>query len=69
MEEEQQMYWGNFVTGEYDYRAMPQTDEEAVQYIPQWPAAQNLYRMHRERGLGISEAMEQTLRACVGETQ
>ena len=38
-------YWYNFKTDDYDQRQAPQTDEEAVQYISQNPAAQGLYRI------------------------
>jgi len=60
-------YWGNFVTGEHDYREAPTTDEEAVQYIPQETAVQNLYKLHRQMGLSPLEALGKTLMTVVGE--
>lgn len=59
------VYWGNFKTGEHDYRETP-TGDEVLAYIPQWPAAQNLYKLHLEMGKTEAEAMELTLKACVG---
>lgn len=67
MNEDRRGYWGNFVTGGHDYRTMPDADEEAVQYIPQWPAAQSLFKLYREIGLAVGDAMEKVLWACVGQ--
>lgn len=69
MIEDRRGYWSNFVTGDHDYRTMLDTDEEAVQYIPQWPAAQSLFKLHREMGLTVEDAMEKVLRACVGQSR
>lgn len=50
--------WYNYAANEYECRTdAPQTDEEAVQFIPQSPAAQGLYRAHRSIGTGVLEAM------------
>jgi hypothetical protein len=61
-------YWHNYVTGEYDYLDMPQTDEEALNYLPQYPAARMLYELQRSMGDSILNAMGEVLSACVGET-
>lgn len=63
-------YWANFVTGAHDYREVPATDEEAIQYIPQWPAAQSLYKLYREDwgegNLSPFDAMTKVLEKIVG---
>jgi len=50
-------------------REIPATDEEAIKYIPQISAAQNLYYIYREIGEDIIEAMIKVLQACVGEKE
>lgn len=63
-----QNYWYNYDTKQSDYRGMPETDEDAIHYIPigEFGAARNLYGLYRETGLSISEAMLKTLGACCG---
>ena len=60
------MYWSNFVTGEADYREAPTTDEEAKQYIPQWPAALNLYDLRRQMGDSVMDALGGVLESVTG---
>ena len=60
-----EMQWYNFVTGEHEHREMPETDEEAVQYIPQIPAAISLFGMYRKMGKSIAEAMIEVLTSSV----
>lgn len=60
--------WYNYKTGEWEERDAPQTDEEAVNYIPQ-QAGVAMYHLLREyRGLSIPEAMLYVLSVAVGET-
>ena len=59
--------WNNFSTEEYDAIDAPETDEEALDYLPQIPAARGLYRVHRAKGEDIIESMRLVLMACVGE--
>ena len=48
-------------------RGLPQMDEEARRYIPQHPAAQNLYTLLREHfAKSILEAMREVLEVAVG---
>lgn len=63
-----QMYWANFVTGEHDLRDTP-TGDEALAYIPQWDAAQSMYKPLLQMGKSESDAMIDTLKACVGESR
>jgi len=58
-------FWYNYQTRKYEERSTPETDEDAEQLIPQ--LAINLYRLRRVMGDDILEAMDKTLRACVGE--
>lgn len=55
----------NFATGQTDYLAPSHqfTDEEAVQYIPQTAQMQNLYRLRRDGGDSIDDAMIYVLKA------
>ena len=66
--EDKRLYWFNYMTGEYDYREMPSTDDEVLNYIPQDVAVWGLYRCHRQMDKGIAEAMIATLTACVEAT-
>jgi hypothetical protein len=60
--------WHNFATGQTDWRdSIPATDEEAKQYLPQDPAALNLYDLYRLRGDSIEDAFIATLRALTGQ--
>ena len=59
--------WYNFRTEEYDTTDVPETDAEALDYLPQLPAARGLYRVHRAKGEDIIESMRLVLMACVGE--
>ena len=65
---DKRMYWRNRKTGETEFRDMPETDEEAVKYIPQDETAQGLYVCWRNLGLEIDEAMINVLSASVGKT-
>jgi hypothetical protein len=60
------MYWHNFATGTTDYRTMPTRDDEVKQYLPQEPAALNLFELYRQRGETTADAMIKVLQACVG---
>lgn len=66
-EKDRRMYWSNFLTGGSDHRLTPNTDEEAVQYIPQHPSAQNLYHLYREMSMSVIDAMTKVLMICAGE--
>ena len=66
-EREAKSYWHNYRTDKTEYRSVPQTDAEAVEFIPQIPAAQNLYALRRKMGATISEAMIDVLSACIPE--
>ena len=56
----------NYKTVHVDLREYPETDEEAVQYIPQDVAAQGLYQCHRELGRSVAEASGRVLAASLG---
>ncbi len=60
--------WYNFVSDRYEKRSTPTTDAEAVQLIPQYPAAINLYYLLRNpeyKNESVLDAMVHTLEACV----
>ncbi len=59
--------WYNFRSGEYDDIDAPETDDAALDYLPQLPAARGLYRVHRAQGEDIIESMRLVLTACLGE--
>jgi hypothetical protein len=58
--------WHNFATGQIDYRTAPTTDEEAKQYLPQQPAALNLYDLYRLRGDSVEDAAIAVLKDVLG---
>lgn len=61
--------WHNFVTGETDYReSAPQTDEEAIQYLPQI-GGPGMFRILREQGLSINDAMLHVLKVATREKE
>ena len=62
-----QSYWFNYHTQEFEARDAPETAADALDCLPQIPAAQGLYRVHRAKGEDIMESMRLTLLACVGE--
>ncbi len=57
----------NFRSGEYDDIDAPETDDMALDYLPQLPAARRLYRVYRAKGEDIIESMRLVLMVCVGE--
>ena len=62
---EMEFAWQNFRTGKTDYRTGgPKTDEEALDYLPQYPPARSLYGLYREMGDSIGDAMIKVLKAC-----
>lgn len=62
-----ELYWYNFATGQQDLRsASPTTDEEAEQYLPQWPEAINYYRALRATGLAVDDASIEVLKRVAG---
>lgn len=59
--------WYNYDTGEYDWLDhAPETDEEAVKYIPDYAygAARGIYRCRRAMGDDVLHAMAEALKAC-----
>lgn len=61
---ESERLWFNFRTRQTDaLYASPDTDEAAVQYIPQNAAAQGLYAVYRDQGKSVAEAMIAVLEA------
>jgi len=60
------MGFHNYKTGQVDWREYPETDEDAVQYIPQSVAAQGMYVCHRELGRSIAESSGRVLTAVLG---
>ena len=67
-EDDKKISWHNYVTGETDYREMPTTDDEAVQYIPQaYGAGPGMYRIFRMQGDSICHAMIKVLSAAIGD--
>lgn len=58
--------WFNFKTGEYDDRQW-ETDEIALEAIPQDSPAQGMYKAYRGLGLEINKALANTLASCVGK--
>lgn len=63
---ENTMQWFNFQTNEFDSLEKPKTDEEAICYIPNIPAAHGLFKVHRMMGKSIEEALIETLTSCIG---
>jgi len=57
--------WYNFSAADWEYREdIPVTDDEALQYIPDYPPAyRNLYKLQRKMGKSIIDAMIETLGA------
>ncbi len=61
------MSWHNFATGKTDWRSSaPATDEEAEQYLPQWPEVINYYRTLRASGQSIGDASIEVLKRVAG---
>ena len=59
------MYWFNYKTGEYEYITCSQ---DFAPYIPQSPAAQNLYKLYVENmNLSPIEAAQKVLEAACGK--
>lgn len=58
----------NFLTEEYEYVSLGDdlTDEKAVQYISQYPAALGLYKVKRLMGESVIMSMKYVLEACAG---
>ena len=58
------MYWYNFKTGKYDYIETP---ADFMDYIPQSPSAQSLYKLYIEaRGKSPVEACCKVLEIVAG---
>lgn len=64
MNESKNASWYNFATKEYE-DTIPVTDEKAMEFLPQIPAAQNLYKAYRESGKSIMWDIVLVLEACV----
>ena len=60
------MYWYNYRSGEYEHGDVPTTDMKAMKYLPQKPAAANLYTVYRMGNLSIADAMVNVLSICAG---
>lgn len=58
--------WWNYVKGDYDWRKAPETDEEAVQYMPQQRDVICIYRCRRMLGDSVLEAMVYALESATG---
>lgn len=59
--------WYNFRTQQIDIQAQaPSTDAEAVQYIWQDAEAQELYRVYRDMGCSVLDAMANVLKVQAG---
>jgi len=61
------MYWYNYCTNSYELGNAPQTDEEALRYLPQQLAVMGAYSCRRQLGETVLEAMLNVLKVCVGE--
>jgi hypothetical protein len=58
MEPQPIIMWYNYATQTYDpCTGVPTTDAVARQYIPQHQYAQDVYRIHRDLGESIPQAM------------
>jgi len=57
----------NYATEQDVVWETPTTDEQARQLIPQYPSAQNLYRVYRTAGKTVLEAMANVLSVVVNE--
>jgi len=62
----EKVFMYNLKTGETDHRLYPETDEEAVQYLPQDVAAQMLYKCHRALERSVRESSCRVLMSCLG---
>jgi hypothetical protein len=61
-------YWYNYKTGTYDYRSVaPETDEAAIDYLPQGSGTSLFLLLREHMGYSISEAMIHVLTIAVGE--
>lgn len=45
---------------------LPATDAEALECLPDYPEAQNLYHVYREMGLSVLAAWQKVLEAIAG---
>lgn len=67
---EQTRIWYNFETDEYEECGPPETDGDALRFLPRDQSARNMYAIYREQGgLSILESMVNVLSACVKEKQ
>ena len=54
----------NYVTNEYEQRALPLFYDDARVYIPQTHAAQNMFRAYEKKGMPLFDALVRTLLTC-----
>lgn len=66
--DESRMDWPDYVAQDFVHMPAPETDADAKRLIPQIPAAQALYEVHRLLGKSILEAMALTLECVQGVT-
>lgn len=50
-------------------RSQPLTDDDAVRYLPPWPAAIGLYHIYRAQGLSVEESMVRVLQLTINADQ
>jgi hypothetical protein len=53
--------WYNFRTRVYEAYKFPQTDQDALDHLPQEEYIATMYRAYRAQGMGILLAMRETL--------
>lgn len=58
--------WYNYTTNEYDWRITPETDQDALMYLPQLPIVQGLYKLYRASGESIGASMRKVLATMLG---
>lgn len=58
-----EMYWFNYKKNDYDFIETPKDFHD---YIPQYPAAQNLYGLYIKMGETPINACRKVLEACLG---
>jgi len=67
--EEREYPWYNHDTKKFDYHGLPQSDEEALPYVPitAGNVARKLYRQYREAEMSIFDALFLTMPQVQGE--
>jgi hypothetical protein len=66
MPPEKALAWWNYHSNQTEYGPFPMTDDKALEYLPQIHAAQQIYRIRRQQGASIPDAMRHVLEITAG---